>query len=98
MPEACPSPPGKLVPLVNRNKCEGKADCVTACPYQVFEVGRISEDDFKGLSLLGKLKSMAHGRKTAFTPRADACQACGKCVDACPERAIRLISADRLKT
>ena len=39
---------------------------------------------------LGKIKSMAHGRKTAYTPNADACRACGLCVVACPEKAIAL--------
>lgn len=88
--EKCKSAPGAFVPVVDRARCEGKADCVRVCPYGVFEVGRISDADFAGLGLLGRLKSRAHGRKTAFTPRADACQACGLCVAACPEKAIRL--------
>lgn len=57
----------------------------------MFEVGRITDEDFAGLSFLGRLKSRAHGRKTAYTPRADACRACGLCVVACPEKAIRLV-------
>jgi NAD-dependent dihydropyrimidine dehydrogenase PreA subunit len=64
---------------------------VAVCPYDVFEVRRMADTDFAGLGLLGKLKSMAHGRKTAYTPRADACQACGLCVVACPEKAIALV-------
>jgi ferredoxin len=56
----------------------------------VFEVGRIGDADFAQLGVFGKLKSIAHGRKTAYTPRASACQACGKCVEACPEKAIKL--------
>jgi ferredoxin len=59
----------------------------------VFEVRRIEDADFAGLGLLGKLKSMAHGRQSAYTPRAADCQACGKCVTACPEKAIRLVRA-----
>ena len=78
-------------PFVNRNKCEGKHDCVDVCPYDVFEVRRIDDADFAQLGLLGKLKSVAHARKSAYTPNADACQACGLCVTACPEKAISLV-------
>ena len=44
-------------------------------------------------SVLGKLKSVVHGRKTAYTPRASACQACGLCVVSCPEKAIQLVAS-----
>lgn len=83
-------PVGVLQPVVNRNKCEGKNDCVEVCPYDVFEVRRIDDADFARLSFIGKLKSRAHGRKTAYTPRAAECHACGLCVVACPEKAITL--------
>ena len=86
----CRSAAGELAPVVDRSKCEGKDECVQVCPFDVFEVRRIDDADFAKLGLLGKLKSMAHGRETAYTPRASACQACGKCVAACPEDAIKL--------
>jgi NAD-dependent dihydropyrimidine dehydrogenase PreA subunit len=86
----CRADPGELAPVVNRAKCEGKADCARVCPFDVFEVRRMDPSDFAQLGVLAKLKSMAHGRMTAYTPRADACQACGKCVEACPEKAIKL--------
>jgi 4Fe-4S ferredoxin len=89
-PSECRAEAGELAPLVDRSRCEGKAECVEVCPYHVFEVARIHDDDFAKLGLLAKLKSVAHGRKTAYTPRASACQACGKCVEACPEKAIKL--------
>ncbi|HTB79031.1 MAG TPA: ferredoxin family protein [Polyangiaceae bacterium] len=87
----CRAKPGEFAPVVNRSRCEGKADCVEVCPYDVFEVRRMDDADFAGLGLLGKLKSVAHRRQTAYSPRASACQACGKCVAACPEDAIRLV-------
>jgi 4Fe-4S ferredoxin len=92
-PEACKSPAGAFVPAIDRARCEGKEDCVRVCPFNVFEVGRITDADFAALGPLGKLKSVVHGRKTAYTPRASACEACGKCVSACPEKAIKLVRA-----
>jgi NAD-dependent dihydropyrimidine dehydrogenase PreA subunit len=89
--EGCRAAPGAFLPQIDRARCEGKSDCVAVCPYDVFEVRRIEDEDFARLGILGKLKSLAHGRKTAYTPRADACQACGLCVVACPEKAIRLV-------
>jgi NAD-dependent dihydropyrimidine dehydrogenase PreA subunit len=86
----CKHEAGVFAPVVDRFRCEGKADCVAVCPYDVFEVSRITDEDFRALPVLGKLKSLAHGRKTAYTPNADACRACGKCVKACPEKAIKL--------
>ena len=84
------------MPVVDRNKCEGKHDCVDVCPYGVFEVRRIDDADFKDLTLIGKVKSVVHGRKTAYTPKSEACQACGLCVVACPEQAIRLVDVAAL--
>jgi NAD-dependent dihydropyrimidine dehydrogenase PreA subunit len=88
--EQCRAEPGRYVPVIDRARCQGKRDCVEVCPYDVFEVRRIDDADFAALGLLGKLSSMAHGRKTAYTPRASVCQACGLCVVACPEKAIQL--------
>jgi NAD-dependent dihydropyrimidine dehydrogenase PreA subunit len=76
--------------VVDRSKCEGKAKCVDVCPVDVFEVRRMEDADFAQLGVFAKLKSVAHGRKTAYTPRASLCQSCGKCVAACPEKAIKL--------
>ena len=89
--EQCRAEAGRFVPVVDRSRCEGKRDCVEVCPYGVFEVRRMEDADFAGLSVLGKFKSIVHGRKTAYTPHADQCQACGLCVVACPEKAIRLV-------
>jgi 4Fe-4S ferredoxin len=88
--EDCRAAPGTRRVVIDRGKCEGKGDCVEVCPYGVFEVGRITDADFAALTILGKVKSLAHRRKTAYTPKLDACQACGMCVVACPESAIAL--------
>jgi ferredoxin len=57
---------------------------------EVFEIVRIPDETFRSLGLGAKLKVWAHGMKTAATPNAEACLSCGRCVAACPERAIRL--------
>jgi NAD-dependent dihydropyrimidine dehydrogenase PreA subunit len=92
----CRAEPGSKRPVIDHGRCEGKRDCVEVCPYNVFEVRRIDDADFARLGLLGKLKSIAHKRQTAYAVRADACQACGLCVVACPEDAIRLSDPTRV--
>jgi ferredoxin len=47
-------------------------------------------DGRTGLTLRGKVKGFVHGWKQAFATNASACEACGRCVEACPEGAIRL--------
>ena len=88
--ESCSDISGRVAPVVDRNRCEGKEDCVTVCPYDVFEIGTLSKSDRSGLSLLGKLKAWAHGNKQAFVVNPDACHACKLCINACPEKALAL--------
>lgn len=89
--ERCAAPPGRWVPTVDREKCEGKEECVAVCPYSVFELGRLTEEEYQSLGYVGRLKARHHDRRTARTPRAEACRACGLCVIACPEDAVRLV-------
>jgi NAD-dependent dihydropyrimidine dehydrogenase PreA subunit len=78
---------------MNRARCEAKGDCVEVCPYGVFEVRRIEEEDYRALSLPARLKVFFHGKRSAYTPNAMDCRACGLCVVACPEKAIQIVRA-----
>jgi len=89
----CRADPGVFRPEVDALHCEGKGDCVEVCPYNVFAVGRMTEEAFAAMPFRIRLKLWAHGKKTAYTPNVDACRACGLCVVACPERAIRLVES-----
>lgn len=87
---SCKQAPGKFAPVIDRARCEGKADCVVICPYDVFELDILPPEDRKGLGPLAKIKGFVHGWKQAFAINAEACRACGLCVSACPEKAITL--------
>jgi NAD-dependent dihydropyrimidine dehydrogenase PreA subunit len=89
----CADQPGRFTPRIDRNRCEAKADCVSVCPYHVFEIRPLSAEEKRGLSWVGRLKAFAHGNQQAFAVKADECHACGLCVKACPESAIRLVPA-----
>ena len=86
----CKEESGQLMPLINLNACEGKGPCVDVCPYGVLEMRAVSDQQFRELFFFGKMKTRAHGRDKAFVFHADRCHACGLCVTACPEKAIKL--------
>jgi hypothetical protein len=43
--ELCKQPRGAVAPVIDRTPCEGKAECVAACPYDVFEVRVLTHDE-----------------------------------------------------
>lgn len=90
----CPQPAGVVMPVIDRNRCEGKAECVAVCPVGLFELGVLPAAARNGLTMKGKLKGFVHGWRQAFIVRADACESCGKCVAHCPEGAIKLVRRD----
>jgi len=90
--ENCLAEPGRYFPVIDRNRCAGKGACMRVCPHGVFEIKTIEGQDYDTLSFVGRVRSALHGRKTAYTPQASQCQACGLCVQACPEQAITLVT------
>lgn len=77
------------MPIVNFNSCGGKEDCVSVCPYDVFEMQPISKEDKAKLNLNGQIKTFFF-KKKAYVINPEQCHACGLCVQACPENAIKL--------
>lgn len=92
MPAAdeCKQAAGTFRPVIDRSRCEGKAECVKVCPTSVFTVGTLPKEQRAGLGLRGTLKGFAHRWQQALLVDPQACQACGLCVKACPEKAISL--------
>jgi 4Fe-4S ferredoxin len=94
--ENCKEEAGQLIPVVDFNRCEAKGPCITVCPYDVFEMQKISDEEVAKLTFIGKLKTRFNGREKAIVINPEQCHACGLCVTACPEKAIKLQKADSL--
>ncbi|MCE9597576.1 MAG: 4Fe-4S dicluster domain-containing protein [Spirochaetia bacterium] len=82
---------GRVQPIVNLSKCAGKRDCFEVCPYGVFEMREMNQEERSNLDWVGKIKTIVHGSERAFVVNSDQCHACGLCVVACPEKAVKLI-------
>jgi len=78
------------VPVIDRERCENKGPCVSACPYDVLTIRKLTDAEKGTLSLRGRIKLWAHGGEQAHAEFADRCHGCGLCVAACPEKAISL--------
>ena len=85
--------PGLFAPSIDRTLCEGgyhhacaaaKCPCVPACPYAVLEIRPLTIEDKGLLSLGGRRRAWIHGNRQAYVIKANACTACGRCVQACP--------------
>ena len=90
--DVCRQPAGVVAPLIDSGRCEGKADCVRVCPFDVFEIRKLTAAENRALPWMARFKVAAHGGRQAFAVRPDRCHACGLCVAACPEKAIRLVA------
>jgi len=88
----CEKKEGRLQPEINRNRCDGKTTCVDRCPYGVLEMGILTAQDKKHLSLKGRVKAFVHRGRQVMVVSPDLCRACNQCVMVCPENAIRLVA------
>src|ERR1700747_3294717 len=91
LPSQCEPEAGRLIPIIDRNRCDGKQDCVAVCPFDVFAIQRLTALDLAIFSVSPRKAHKLVGKWQAFTVRAEACHACNVCVVAGPEDAIRLV-------
>lgn len=87
----CDDDGGRLEPRIDPLRCEGAGACLATCPHDVFTLRALTREEKSVLTPLVRFKVWVHGGKQAFVERPDACHACGQCVTACPEKAIRLV-------
>lgn len=86
----CKQPPKVVAPVIDALKCQGAGDCANVCPYDVFEIRKLTRAELRALPVVPWIKVLVHGGKQGFVAAPDLCHACGLCVAACPEKAIRL--------
>jgi 4Fe-4S ferredoxin len=91
LPSQCEPEAGRLIPIIDRSRCDGKQDCVAVCPFDVFAMQRLTALDLAMFSVPPRKAHKLVGKWQASTVRAEACHACNLCVVACPENAIRLV-------
>jgi len=93
-PDSCRQEAGVFVPVVDRGRCEGKAACVAVCPVGVFRIDLLSPALKSELPAFARFRAWIHGNRQAFAVYSGRCEACGLCVEECPEEAIVLVRKD----
>ena len=67
-------------------RCEGKRSCALICPAGVFRLEKAPTS----LPITTLVKVFVHGGRQAIVVDEAACTACMKCIEVCPEEAIRV--------
>src|SRR6266404_5947650 len=56
----CAFGPGEVVPVIDRERCENKGPCVSACPYDVLIIRKLTQAKKSTLSFPGRVKLWVH--------------------------------------
>lgn len=88
--ETCDEETGRLVPVVDMLQCETRGPCLEVCPYSVFEIRSLKKEEWDQFTWFPRMKIWLGGGRSSFVAKPDSCQACGLCVTACPQKAIKL--------
>jgi len=79
-----------IYPIIDKVKCDGDAACALVCPNNVFSIREITDDEYKLLPFIGRLKTRIKGRNKSFVVHPEWCIGCNLCVTNCHEKAIKL--------
>ena len=66
VPEVCRRPAGATRPVIDGDRCEGKADCARVCPFDVFEIRKLTPEENRALPWMVRFKVAAHGGRQAL--------------------------------
>ena len=87
----CKQAPGTMRPVIDRNRCEGKKECVAVCPYNVFTIATVAPEMRRAPPPPGRAQGLPPPLAQAVAADPRARPARGGCGFACPEKAIVLV-------
>jgi NAD-dependent dihydropyrimidine dehydrogenase PreA subunit len=85
-PVQCRPEAGKVFPVIDRNRCDGKQDCVAVCPFDVFAMQRITAFDIVAMPVQPRKAHKLIGKWQAFTASSPALKMRSGSFEASPKK------------